>query len=174
LIACFFADSILRRVEEHSMNLRHLCDRIVSSLLAIGIGLSFAGLGAHAASAQSITVTTPFSYCVNRQAYPRGEYQFTLLSEWLLAIRNVKNGKESLFLVKPEAYDGQQPAEGPVISVGELTFRTFQDFRELQMVHDPAAGVTVKLIERGSGGSLKPVNCFRENDSIRSPNITGQ
>jgi hypothetical protein len=163
------------------MNLRHLCDRIVSSMLAIGIGLSLAGLGAHSASAQSLTVTTPFSYCVNRQAYPRGEYQFTLLSEWLLAIRNVQDGRESLFLVRPDVYDPQEAAKSPVISVGELTFRNFQGFRELQTVHDPVAGLTVKLVARGSSGdrskargSLTPINCFTERDSIRGPNITGQ
>ncbi|MGA8910208.1 MAG: hypothetical protein WB524_21540 [Acidobacteriaceae bacterium] len=163
------------------MNLRHLCDRIVSSVLAIGIGLSLAGLGAHSASAQSLTVTTPFSYCVNRQAYPRGEYQFTLLSEWLLDIRNVKNGKESLLLVQPEVYGVQKPANGAVVSVGELTFRSFQGFRELQTVRDPVAGVTVKVIGRGTGGDrsksgrlIEPVNCLTERDSIGGRTITGQ
>jgi hypothetical protein len=54
------------------MNLRNLRDRIVSSMLAIGVVGSLVGLGSHSVSAQSITATMPFPFCVNNQAYLMG------------------------------------------------------------------------------------------------------
>jgi hypothetical protein len=164
-----------------SMNLKHLCDRIVSSMLALGIGGCLVGLGAHSASAQSITVTTPFPYCVNNQAYPRGEYKFNLITEWLLSIRSVDGGGESLFQVQPEVGVSQGLASGPEGSAGGVTFRAFQGFRELQSVHAPGSDLTFKLAGRRTArdkskahGSLQPINCFTEASLIRSRKVTGQ
>jgi hypothetical protein len=163
------------------MNLRHLCHRIVSSMLALGVGGLLAGLGTHSASAQSITVTTPFSYCVNNRAYASGEYKFTLLSQYLLSIRNVNGGGESLFLIRPEDGGDRSLARGPVESLGGVTFRTFQGFKELHAVHEPVSNLTLELIGHGisrdklkTGRSLVPINCFSEKSSIRDRNTVGQ
>ncbi len=157
------------------MNMRNLCSRIISSMLAPGIVGSLVGLGAHSVSAQSITVTTPLPYCVNNHEYPRGTYRFTLVSEWLLSIRNMNGGGESLFLVHPEV-DREQG-----LTTGGLTFRTFQGFRELKAVHEPGSDLNLELVEREAErdksethGSLQPINCFNQKSSIRGRNTTGQ
>jgi hypothetical protein len=104
------------------MNLRNLCDRIVSSTLALGIVGGLVGLGSHSVSAQSITATVPFPFCVNNQGYPMGKYRLTLISPWLLSIRNVDGGGERLFQVHPEVGASQDLASGPAGSVGGVTF----------------------------------------------------
>src|ERR1700678_1769648 len=104
------------------MNLRNLSHRIVSSMLALGMIGILAGLGAHSASAQSITATTPFPFCVNNQAYPMGTYRFTLISQWILSIRNMNGGGESLFPIHPEICgppkENQAPRPEGVAGVG--------------------------------------------------------
>jgi hypothetical protein len=74
-------------------------------------------LGTQTAAAQAIIVTTPFAFSVGSQCYPAGRYQFTLLSEWFLSIRNVNGGGEKFFKVRPEE-------NGPLGSHGGLTFAT--------------------------------------------------
>ena len=163
------------------MNLKNLCDRIVSSVLALGIVGSLMGLGAHSVSAQSIAATTPFPFCVSNQAYSMGSYQFTLISDWLLAIRNVNGGGERLFLVHPEFGGSQGLASRPVGSDdGVVTFRTFQGFRELKAVHQAGSEVSFELVGKGvprdklqTRGPLKPINCFTDGASIRG-NTTGR
>jgi hypothetical protein len=160
------------------MNIRNLCNRFVSSMLAVGIVGSLAGLGAHSVSAQSITVTTSFPYCVNSHAYPKGKYQFTLISQGLLSIRDVNGGSEKLFPVHPEFAGAHGLAGAPM---GGLTFRAFQDVRELQAVYEPGSNLIFELIGQESPrenlktrGSLKSTNCFTEESSIRGRNTTGR
>jgi hypothetical protein len=164
-----------------SMNFRNLSNRIVSSTLALGIVGGLAGLGAHSVSAQSMTVTTPFPYCVNNQAFPRGTYQFTHVSPWLLSIQDVKGGSEKLFLVRPEGGGPQGLASGPAESVGGATFRMIQGLRELKAVNEPGSNLTLELISQGTArdksttnGSLEPINCFSQKSSMRSKSTTGQ
>lgn len=163
------------------MNLRHLCNRVVSSLVVICCGGSLVEVSAHSVSAQSITVTTPFSYCVNSRAYPGGQYKFTLVSDWLLSIRNVNGGGEDLFLVHPEAGGAKGMTIGSVGPAGGLTFRTFQGFKELQAVHEPGPDLILELIGPATArdkskthGSLQPINCFTEGSSAQGRNTTGQ
>ena len=163
------------------MNLRNLFNRFVSSTLALGIVGGLAGLGAHSVSAQSITVTTPFPYCVNKQAFPRGTYRFTHTSQWLLSIQDVNGVGESLFLVRPEAGGPEGMASGPVGSVGGATFRTIRGLRELKEVNEPGSDVTLELIGQETArdkfkthGSLQPISCFTKGFSTRDRNMTGQ
>jgi hypothetical protein len=167
--------------EGASMNLRNLCDRIVSSVLSLGIVGTLLALGTHSVSAQSITATTPFPFCVNHQAYPMGTYRLTLISPWLLSIHNVNGEDEGLFQIHPEAGNREGIASGQVGSTNSLTFRTFPDFRELQAVYEPSSDMTFELIGQGiprdklkTHGSLKPINCFTEKSSVRGRNTTGQ
>src|ERR1700733_4374007 len=145
------------------MNPRNLCHRIVSSMLTLGMVCILAGLGAHSVSAQSITATTPFPFCVNNQPYPMGSYRFTLLSEWILSIRNMKDGGQSLFPVHPEVGGPQRR----VASADGVTFRNYQGLRELKDVHVAGSALTFELIGQGistdksrTGGPLEPKSCF--------------
>jgi hypothetical protein len=162
------------------MNLRHIHGRIVSSILGLGIIVSLAGVGTHSVAAQSVTATTPFPFCVNHQEYPSGRYRFTLISNWLLSIRNVNGGGESLFEVQPEAGTPRGLSSGPVGSVGGITFRNIQGLRELRQVHEAGSDVSFELVGQRiprdklrSRGPLDPINCFSEKSSIRARN-TGQ
>jgi hypothetical protein len=129
---------------------------------------------------RSITVTTPFSYCVNNRAYSSGEYKFTVISQHLLSIRNVNGGGESLFLIRPEG-GAQGLARGPARSPGAITFRTFQGLRVLGTVFEPGSDSAFELISQGisrdrlkTRESLEPINCFSKKSSIHGRNTTGQ
>jgi hypothetical protein len=163
------------------MNIRNLRARIVSTMLAISVVVGFPGLGTHSALAQSITVTTPFPFCVNNQAYPKGRYEFTHISQWLLLIRDVNGGGESLFPIRPEDRVAQGLATGRARSARGVTFHTFQGFRELEAFDDPDSGLTVELIgqrisrdKTNTHGSLEPINCFNQKFPIRGRNTTGR
>jgi len=163
------------------MNLRNLCDRIVSSMLALGTLASVVGLGARPVSAQSITATTTFPFCVNNQTYPMGRYQFTLVSQWILSIRNVNGRGQNLFPIHPEVAGPRGLASGPVGPVDGVTFRTVQGLRELKAVHVAGSNLTFELIgqeiqrdKSETRGPLKPISCLTEGSSIRGRNTTGQ
>jgi hypothetical protein len=132
-----------------AMNIRNLCNRFLSSMLTIGIVGALVGPGAHSVSAQSIIVTTPFSFCVNRQAYPKGRYRFTLRSQWILSIQNVNGEDEGFFHIRREDGSAQDLASGPMASEGGVTFRTFEGIKELQTVHEPGSDSTFELIGHG-------------------------
>jgi hypothetical protein len=161
------------------MNLSNLRDRIVSSTVALGMIGSLAGLGAPSASAQSITAAMPFSFCVNSQAYPIGNYRLTLISPWLLSIRNLNGGGERLFQVHPDVGTAQGRISGPVRSMDGLTFGTVQGLRELKAVHEDGSDLTFELIGQGipkdkTRGQLKPASCFTDRSSVRGRNTTSQ
>lgn len=163
------------------MNIRNLRAHIVSTMLAVSVVVGFPGLGTHSALAQSITVTTPFAFCANNQAYPKGRYKLTHISQWVLLIRDVNSGGESLFLIRPEDRIAQGVATGRVGSAHGVTFHTFHGFRELQAFDDPDSGLTFELVGQGilrdelkTRGSLEPINCFKEKSPISGRNMTDQ
>jgi hypothetical protein len=163
------------------MNIRNLRNRFVSPMLAVGIVGTLVGLDAHSVSAQSITVITPFSFCVNHQAYPNGRYRFTLISQWILSVQNVNGEDESFFQIRREDGNAQGVASSPMTSAGGVTFRTFQDVKELQTVHEPGSDSTFELIGQAfprenskTRRLLKPTNCFTEESSIGGQNRTGR
>jgi hypothetical protein len=163
------------------MKIRNLSNRFAPSMLALGIVVSFAGMGTHSVLAQSVIATTPFPFCVNNHAYPKGSYRFTLLSHWILSIRDENGVGERFFRIYPEDGGGQGLVSGPMGSAAGVTFRSFQGFKELYAVHDPVSGLTFELIgQRLPGenlktpGSAKPTNCFTEESSIRGRNTTGR
>lgn len=127
------------------MNLRLVRNRIFTSMLALGlVGATFA-TGARSASAQSITVTTPFPFCINDQAFPRGTYRFTTVSEWILSVRDVNGENEELFPVHPEARNREDSQTGPMWNVGGVTFRTAQGVHTLKAVYDPTSDVSFEF-----------------------------
>jgi hypothetical protein len=134
-------------------------------MLAVGIVGTLIGLGAHSASAQSIVVATPFSFCVNQQAYPKGRYRFTIRSQWVLSIQNVNGDDEGFFHIRREDGSAQDLPDGPMASAGGITFRTFENIKELETVHEPGSDSTFELIGQAFPGNnlktrraLKPTN----------------
>jgi hypothetical protein len=94
-----------------------------------------------------------------------GKYRLTLISPWLLSMRNVNGGGERLFQVHAEAGASQGLASGPAGSVGGVTFNTFRGLRELKAVHEDGSDVIFELIGQGiprdrTRGPLKPISCF--------------
>jgi hypothetical protein len=132
---------------------------------AAGLVGALIGLSAHSVSAQSFIVTTPFSFCVNQQAYPKGRYRLTLRSQWILSIQNVNGDDEGFFHIRREDGGAKDLAGGPMASAGGVTFRTFEDIKELQIVHEPGSDSTFELIGQAFPGKnlkirrvLKPTN----------------
>jgi hypothetical protein len=119
------------------MILRLVRNRIFTSMLALGVVGATLGMDARSASAQSITVTTSFPFCVNNQAFPRGTYRFTPLSQWILSIRDVNGENEELFPVRPEFSNREGSQIDPMWNAGGVTFRTSDGVRTLQAVYDP-------------------------------------
>jgi hypothetical protein len=108
---------------------------IVVSFTASGI----LALGTQAASAQSIVVTIPFTFSAGDQLYPVGTYQFTLLSGWLLSMRNVKDGGERFFTVGPKQ-NGSESSHDSVV------FRNSEGHKDLQAVSVPGSHISVELL----------------------------
>ena len=128
------------------MNLKYSLNRISTSVLFLLIGASLLVLPARSASAQSITVTTPFAFCINNHAYPQGTYRFTPVSEWLISIRNVHGTHESFFEAHPETAGPRGSASRPVQKTGGLTFLTLHGIRSLQTVYVPSADASFDVI----------------------------
>jgi hypothetical protein len=163
------------------MNLRNLCNRIASLMLALCAVGSIVGLGTPSVLAQPITVTTPFPFCVNNQGYPKGSYELTHLSQWVLAIRNVNGGYQSLFMVRPEDRMSKGATIRSGLPFGSLTFRTSQGIRELQAIHEPDSSMTLALAGQRitndklrTDGPPKQTSCFTDGSSIRGQDITGK
>jgi hypothetical protein len=71
---------------------------IAKSLLALLIVAGLPGQKARAQENLEITVTIPFSFWANNQAdIPAGTYQISLLSDWLLSIRNIHSLEKQMF-----------------------------------------------------------------------------
>jgi len=128
-------------------------EKLISTLAKLILGAVAIGgmltLGAQTATAQAITVTTPFAFSAGSQSYPPGTYQFTLLSQWSLSIRNVKGGGKRFFAVHPEE-------TGPLNSQGSLTFRNFEGHRNLQAVYVPGTDIAAELLQHDPLSRAKP------------------
>ena len=147
----------ISREEEQSMNLRHLPNRISTSILVLLFGSSLLGWTARPASAQSVTVTMPFAFCINDHAYAKGRYRFTPISPWLVSIRDVNGTHESFFDVHPGDDDQQASARPPLHKNGKLTFLVFQGVRELRSLYIPGSYASLELFAPVSGAISCPV-----------------
>lgn len=132
------------------MKFRLVRDRIFTSMLALGfVGATFA-MGARSVSAQSLTVATPFPFCVDNQAFPKGTYAFTPLDHWILSIRNVNGGSARLFLTYPkDRNDNGWTTAAAAMKRGGVTFRDSEGVQTLKAVYDPSSDVSLELPEQG-------------------------
>lgn len=120
-----------------------------AKLILAAISISgLLALGTQTASAQAITLTTPFAFSAGSQSYPAGTYQLTLLSEWSLSIRNVNGGGEKFFTVRPRANE-------PVGSRGSVTFHNSQGHQNLEAVYVPSHRVAELLLQDTLGNRAK-------------------
>jgi len=113
-----------------------------ANLIPVAVSMSIMlALGTQTATAQAIAVTTPFAFSAGTQSYPAGTYQFTLLSEWSLSIRNVNGGGERFFTVRPQE-------NGTLASQGVLTFRNFEGHSSLQSVYVAGTDRAAELVQQ--------------------------
>lgn len=110
------------------------------AIMVAAVTSGILALCAQTASAQTITVTTPFAFSVGTRYFPPGTYQFTVPTEWELSIRNVKGGGERFFLVMPETNQ-------PTASDGKLVFASSAGHKELQAVYLSGGEYAVKLVQ---------------------------
>jgi hypothetical protein len=121
-----------------AMNREKVISTFAKLALAAASMSSMLALGTQTAAAQSVIVTTPFAFSAGSQSYPAGTYQFTLLSEWSLSIRNVNGGGERFFPVVPEENGISESHAG-------LTFRNSEGHASLQAVHVPGTDRVAEL-----------------------------
>ena len=120
-------------------------EKVISTfadLIPVAVSMSIMlALGTQTATAQAIAVTTPFAFSAGTQSYPAGTYQFTLLSEWSLSIRNVNGGGERFFTVRPQENGTVAPQKG-------LTFRNSEGHSSLQAVYVPGTDRAAELVQQ--------------------------
>jgi hypothetical protein len=156
------------------MNLEKFISTLAKLILgAVALGGMLA-LGTQNATAQAITVTTPFAFSAGSQSYPAGTYQFTRLSEWSLSIRNVNGGGERFFAVRPEE-------KVPLKSHGGLTFSNSEGHQNLQAVYVPGTDSTAELLQHNlpskmakSDMSLASASTSSEKATAGNQNSTGR
>lgn len=162
------------------MKLRNLFHGFGGPTLGLAVAGAISVLCSQSASAQGITVSTPpFSVEGQHSAngayqYPGGTYQFTRVSEWLLSIRNVNSGKETLFLIRPEV-------NGPLGVHGGLVFDTSKGARTLQTVYIPGTDMAAELVggdmmKTRAKGHLRQTSTtsLRNKAAIGKRDATGQ
>jgi hypothetical protein len=115
-------------------------------------------LGTQTASAQAITATVPFAFSAGDQPFPSGTYQFTLLSGWLLSVRNVKGGGEKFFTVHPQQ-------NGSHASHARIVFGNSGGQKKLEAVHLSKSDGGAELL---SSARVSPkLQSFAQNANLR-------
>lgn len=127
------------------MNAGKLFRHFAEPMFALALAGGLTAVGSQFASAQGITVSTP-AFSVDSQLsptgtyqYPTGTYQFTLISDSLLSILNVKSGKKNIFLIRPEV-NGPQGVHGGVV------FNNSRGQRSLKAVYIPGTDMAAELV----------------------------
>jgi hypothetical protein len=152
-------------------------EKFISTLAKLILGaVAISGmleLSTQTATAQAITATTPFAFSAGSESYPAGTYQFTLVSQWSLSIRNVKGGGERFFTVRPE----EDRALG---SNASLTFRNSEGHRNLQAVYVPGTDRVAELLphdplsRRAKSDASFPSTASSEKVTVIKQNATGR
>ena len=134
------------------MNLKKVSSSFTKIALAIAVASGIFGLSSQAADAQAISVTMPFNFSVESQHYAAGTYEFALLSNRFLSIRNVKGVSEKFFMVRPEQ-------DGPLGVKGGLVFQSANGHRILESVYVPGTDMSVALIKHRRNGNAVKTDC---------------
>lgn len=146
------------------------CEKFISTLAKLILGAIAIGgmlaMGAQTATAQAIIVTTPFAFSAGSQSYPAGTYQFTRLSDWSLSIRNVKEGGERFFSVRPE----ENKSLG---SNGSLTFLDSEGHRDLEAVYVPGTDRVAELFPHDPLSRKAKSDASLASTSSASQKLTG-
>lgn len=118
----------------------------IRSLTARLLVILLIGGGAFAIPLQAqddaaVTVSIPFPFTVGAANLAPGTYQFTLVSQILLSVTDVKTGHEQVFLVRP---DRQRAFEAHA----RLLFGISEGHRSLNEVHFPGTDRFSDVIQR--------------------------
>lgn len=150
------------------MNRNLLSHRLSAFALAIGIAAGILSVETKTASAQDITVTTPFAFSVGNQHYPTGTYKFALVSQYVLSISRTDGTGKKLFLVEPQD-------KGALGIPGGLTFASSQGDRNLEAVYIPGMDTAEKLTgyETARNGARRSTNTLAKGCD-QKPAATGQ
>jgi hypothetical protein len=143
------------------MNREKFTSTFAKLILAAGSMSAMLALGTQTAKAQAIIVTTPFAFSAGSQSYPAGTYQFTLVSEWSLSIRNVKGGGEKFFTVHPEE-------KGLPGLHGGLAFRNSEGHSNLQAVYVPGTDRAAELFQHGTRSDRRKSDMAKSDLSLAS------
>ena len=131
---------------------------IANPFLAILICNVLLARNVQAQAVPAITVTIPFAFSANSQNLAAGAYQFTLLSDWSLSIRNLNGGGEKMFMVRP-VEDGS--SESP----GCLSFQRFEGHSYLEGVYLPGMDIHIELIRRHGTGITQVKACSSKDST---------
>ena len=123
------------------MNRKNLTATFVKAIVAAFTASGILALGTQTATAQAIVVTVPFAFSAGDQLYPAGTYQFTLLSEWSLSMRNMKGGSERFFMVGPRQ-------NGSEASHAGIVFPNSEGHKDLEAVHEPGSDTSAELLSQ--------------------------
>jgi len=116
----------------------------IPSLIVKWLALTLAGSGMLAISLQAqsdsaVTASIPFPFTVGTQSIAPGTYEFSLVSsQFLLSVRNVRNGHQEFFIVHPEQENALHPR-------GRVVFQKSEDARRLDEIHFPGADSFAQL-----------------------------
>jgi hypothetical protein len=146
------------------MNREKFTSTFAKLILAAVSMSAMLALGTQTAKAQAIIVTTPFAFSAGSQSYPAGTYQFTLVSEWSLSIRNVKGGGQRFFTVRPEG-------KGLLGSQGGLVFRNSEGHSNLQVVYVPGTDRAAQLLQHHTPGNMAKSDISLAS-TVSSENVT--
>lgn len=137
------------------MNRAKITSIFAKFVLVAVITSGMLAMGTQNSEAQAIVATTPFNFSVGSQSYPAGTYEFTLLSEWSLSIRNLDGGKEQFFTIHPAD-------DSPLLrSTGKLIFQNSAGHRNLQAICVPGTGRIAELMQQDeTSGRAKSEGVF--------------
>jgi hypothetical protein len=126
-----------------SMNREKSSFTFATAILAAATASAMLAVGTQSASAQAVIVTTPFAFSAGNEFYPVGTYEFGMVSEFSLSIRNVNGGGEKFFNVRPEEERPRGSRAGVVLSNSE-------GHKNLQAVYFPGIDRSEVLVHERS------------------------
>lgn len=128
--------------------MKHIPSLIVKLLVTILVISGPFAISVQAQTDPGIIVSIPFPFTVGTQRVAPGTYDFSLVSQFLLSVRNAITGEKEMFPVRPE----QRRA---IEQKGSLTFHNSAGCSVLSEVHFPGASMFTEVIYRQDVGCIE-------------------
>ena len=129
------------------MNRKKSIPTFAAAFLTVAAAAAILPVAMQTASAQAIMVSTPFAFSAGSESYPAGTYEFTLVSDWSLSIRNINDGSERFFTTRPEENRSQ------ISRAGSIVFRNSEGHKSLLSVHVPGTDKVETLLQAETANS---------------------